>query len=125
MRGPETDGAAGVGQHHVDLGELRRQRLQHLFVGGAIGDVEIRRVTAGAELLLQGFQPVGAAAGGDDAGAGAGEAARRRGAETGGRAGDEHGEILGIEHLGHGRPFTAAYRTKPMVRGSHSVNSGM
>ncbi len=103
MRGLEPERAAGVGDYDVDLLERRRKLGQHLFRGTAFGDVIGRRMAALAELLLQRRKPLAAPPGANHARAFGDEAARQGGAETGGRAGNEHGEGLGIDILRHGK----------------------
>ena len=92
LRGQRALREAGVVDQQVDGAETVRQRVQRGAHRSFVADVESGDVQPLAlQIIGERPQTFLAPTGGDDAPAGGDEAARRRQAEAGGRAGDERG----------------------------------
>ena len=98
LRGLGAERQAGVVDEEVDVAPVGGQAVERGGGGGVVGDVEGERVDRIAQFGLQRVEPVGAAAGGDDAPAGADEFLGGGGTDAGGGAGDEGGLGHGVSH---------------------------
>jgi len=84
----DAEGQAGVINQDIDFLPVRGEGGQSGMDGAFVGDVQFYRQQVRAEFASQGFQALGAAAGGDNLMAVLDENTRHRGAKTSGCAGN-------------------------------------
>src|SRR5438552_3528763 len=100
MGGPKAERQTRIGNDDVHVGKIFWEPGDEGLSSLTLARVMRHDMTQAANFFLERLGTFGASTGSDDLGARACEASASGGPEARGRAGDQHGQLFRIDHLG-------------------------